>query len=287
MTTSENSKLEIHTGIELGDEEFRKIAELVYQTSGINLTEKKKALVQGRLSSLLRSAGYSSFGEYYQALLADRSGKELLYLIDRISTNFSFFFREQDHFEYLVESALPEIKGKILKNPYDLRVWCAGAATGEEAYSVAMLLREWMGPQVSRDGECILATDISVSALEHAVSGVYEPKQLKDIPDKFRKYFKSLDDGRFSVDKRIRDMVLFKRLNLMREHFPLKSRFHIIFCRNVMIYFDQATRRKLLKNFHNSMYPGGFLFLGHSETIDRNTTLFKYVRPTVFRKWEK
>lgn len=281
-TTSDNFKL--HNVIDLTDEEFKLIADLVYQAFGINLTDKKKALVHGRLNSLIRSAGYTSFGEYYDAVLADPSGKSLLSLIDRISTNFSYFFREKDHFHYMIETALPELKNNLLKNPGELRIWSAGAASGEEAYSIAMILREYLGPEILKSRRHILATDISVSALEHAVAGIYEAKQLKEVPVRFRKYFKMIDNNHYVIADQIRNMVLFKRLNLMRERFPFKGKFHIIFCRNVMIYFDWATRKELIRKFHYFMHQGGYLFLGHSETMDRNEAQFKYIRPTVFRK---
>lgn len=270
--------------LQISDDAFRKIATLVYDRFGINLTDKKKALVRGRLHSLVKASGMDSFDDYYEHVLKDESGLDILKLIDKISTNHSFFFREPEHLEFLKQSVIPEIV-QVLERQNDnaIRIWSAGSAAGEEAYSIAMVLTDHFGYDIAKYDIGILATDISVTALEHAVEAAYVPQKIEGVPERFRRYFKKLPDGRYQVVEKIRKMVLFKRLNLMRPDFPFKGRFHVIFCRNVMIYFDLETRKALLEKFNRYMHPEGYLFIGHSETLGRDTRFYRYVRPTIYK----
>jgi chemotaxis protein methyltransferase CheR len=263
----------------LSEEEFVLISRLIYERFGINLTEKKKALVRGRLNRLIRSQGFGSFKEYYSAVVADQTGQSLLSMVDKISTNHTFFHREADHFRFMSETILPEISMET----NDLRIWCAGCASGEEAYTVAMTVCDTLAGGSQEVG--ILGTDISLSALEEAESGEYDDERLKFLPPKWREsYFRRTADGKYAVVKQLKEMVMFRRLNLMRDAYPFKGRFHIIFCRNVMIYFDKKTRRSLVSRFHRYMHEGAYLFIGHSESLGREDTLFQYIRPTVYRK---
>jgi chemotaxis protein methyltransferase CheR len=269
--------------LDLTDEEFREISSLVYRTAGINLTEKKRALVRGRLNSLLRASSHRSFTEYLAAVQADPTGAALSALIDRISTNHSAFFREPSHFDFLTESILtPLVEGG--KKPQELRIWSAGCAAGEEPYTLAMLLHERWGSQISRAGPVVLATDVSTRVLAQAAGGSYAAQRMEGIPQKYLRYFRKTDAQTYEVVPEIRPIVLFKRLNLMRDTYPLRGTFDAIFCRNVMIYFDQPTRVALVGRFHRYLNPGGHLFIGHSETLGRDSSLFSYVRPTVYRK---
>ena len=270
----------------LSDREFHLIAGLVYKRFGINLTEKKKALVRGRLHSLIKSLGFTSFKEYYDSVVSDSTGSSLLSLIDRISTNHSYFFRETGHFDILEKSLLPEILERLAaQRSRDLRIWSAGSAAGEEAYTLAMVLAEYFGKESRKWDIGILGTDISISALKEASQGVYHKNQVGRIPKVFKKYFKKKDPDHYAVDENIKRMVIFKRLNLMRENYPFKGKFHIIFCRNVMIYFDKKTKQDLTAKFYRYMHNGGYLFIGHSETLGREVGGFKYVQPTVYAKW--
>jgi chemotaxis protein methyltransferase CheR len=271
--------------IPLRDKEFRKISGLVYDRFGVNLTDKKKALVRGRLNSLIRSLGFTGFEDYYGAVTDDTTGAGLLSLIDRISTNHSFFFREADHFDFLTNKALPEIFENMKEQKSnDLRIWCAGCAAGEEAYTLAMVLKEFFNLDIAKWDLGILATDISISALEQAAAGVYPAQRVEAVPEKYKKYFRRLSGDSYVVADRIKRMVLFKRLNLMREVFPFKGKFHVIFCRNVMIYFDQETKKSLTGRFQRCLQEEGYLFIGHSETLGRNTDGFKYIQPTVYKR---
>lgn len=272
--------------IQINEREFRQISDLVYSKFGINLTDKKKALVRGRLNKLIKSLKYESFNDYYRAVMDDTSGKSLLDMVDKISTNHSYFFRESDHFEYLKNIALPEIDSLLSRQPgEELRVWCAGCAGGEEAYTLAMVLLEYYGPNLFKGKPIILGTDISLTALELANLGMYTEEKVKTVPAPYRKkYLKELGDGRVEIKAELKHLILFKRLNFMREVYPFKGRFHAVFCRNVMIYFDHETKLKLVNRFHQYMHPGAYLFIGHSESLGRSSELFKYVQPALYRK---
>lgn len=272
--------------IDISNDEFESISRLVYEKFGINLTEKKRVLVRGRLNKILRTMGYDSFQSYYDWIINDTTGMGLLELVDKISTNHTMFFRESDHFLFLEQVVIPDVTEKLSgTGKRDLRVWCAGCATGEEAYSLAMILAEEFGLDYFTDGPPVLATDISLSALETAKSGIYSSERIKLVPRTLlHKYFRITGKGEYSVKDELKKLIVFKRLNLMREHFPFKGRFHFIFCRNVMIYFDQRTKEKLVYKFADVLNESGFLFIGHSETLGRNNPFFRYVKPALYIK---
>jgi chemotaxis protein methyltransferase CheR len=270
----------------LSDEEFKLISRLVYDRFGINLGEHKRTLVVARLHKVLHGGGFSSFKEYYEHVVRDVSGHALLTLIDRISTNHTFFFREQEHFDFFKNIALSQILGTLRKSGRtDLRIWCAGCASGEEPYTLAMVLSDYFSDDFGDLDIGILATDISVTALKKATDGIYQADKLGEVPSWYRqRYFVPLKDGYLAVKQELKDMVLFRRLNLMRNEYPFKGQFHAIFCRNVMIYFDNATRQSLVERFYRYLAPDGYLIIGHSESIDRSPGYFKRVRPSVYQK---
>jgi len=272
--------------VQITEKEFKQISSLLYKNFGINLTDKKQTLVRGRLNKIIRTKGYGSFTNYYNAINNDKSGMLQIELADHLSTNHSYFFRENEHFKYLTINVLPEIeRSNILKDPSELRIWCAGCAAGEEPYTLAILLKEYFGNKLSGTKPLILATDISTSALSSAKSGIYSQDKLKSMPSKYLdKYFNKIDNGKYSVKTSLRNHILFKRLNLMRDTFPFKNKFNIIFCRNVMIYFDKETRETLISKYYTNLISNGILFIGHSETIGRNSSQFKYIIPAVYRK---
>lgn len=272
-------------GFDLTEEEFRLISSLVYDKFGINLGEHKRSLVIERLQKVLRQGGFSSFKEYYYHVVQDTTGQALLTLIDKISTNHTFFFREKDHFDTLTTTALPEIMRKQSGARQYLKIWSAGCSSGEEPYSLAMVISEFLGPKINTLDLGILATDISVTALEKATLGIYSEAEASQMPpDLRRRYFLRLDDGSWAVKESLKKMILFRRLNLMRQVYPFKGKFHLIFCRNVMIYFDILTRKALLERFYNCLEPEGYLFVGHSESLDRSSELFRYKQPAVYQK---
>jgi chemotaxis protein methyltransferase CheR len=273
--------LEGQTLIDITEAEFQDLARLVYEQFGIHLTDKKKALAKGRLNHVLKARGLATFRQYLDLVKQDATGLALVELIDRISTNHTFFFREADHFAFLQDVALPQLG----ESDGEVRVWCAGCATGEEAYTLAMLCHDWAERRAFRRNFKILATDISVTALESAVKGEYSDERVRLVPHQLKqKYFSKLGPDRWAVVPEVRKMVLFKRLNFMTPSFPFRNQFHVIFCRNVMIYFDKPTKDDLVQRLTQQLLPGHYLFIGHSETLGRETFDLEYVKPSVYRR---
>ncbi|MDD4731429.1 MAG: protein-glutamate O-methyltransferase CheR [Desulfovibrio sp.] len=271
---------------QLSEKEFKDLRDFIYKYAGINLTDQKRALVVGRLQKVLNREGFTNFSQYYDYIRKDKSGKAVEELINRISTNHTFFFREKSHFEYLHTAVLPEMTEQIARTgKKDFRLWCAAAATGEEPYTLAMVLREFFGGQYNQWQAGMLATDISTQALRTAQRAVYPDERMIHTPPKLRnKYFQKLGPDQWAVKDTLKKDVLYRRFNLMSERWPFKGRFHVVFCRNVMIYFDQVTRSRLAKMFYQFMQPGGYFFIGHSETLGREDCPFEYVMPAVYKK---
>ncbi|MFZ0391982.1 MAG: CheR family methyltransferase [Calditrichia bacterium] len=272
--------------ITITDQEYSLIRNLIYQRFGINLGERKRSLVMGRLYKELRQQGFRSFQEYMDFISADSSGQALSILIDRISTNHTFFFRENSHFQFYSEQILPAfIKSYSITDKPVFRIWSAGCSSGEEPYTLAMLTQEAFRNSPALDFR-ILATDISHKALQKAIAGTYPNENVSRLPEKFiSEYFRQMPDG-WKVKEPIVRKVLFRRLNLMRSEFPFKNRFQVIFCRNVMIYFDQDTRDALVQRLSRYLQPGGYLFTGHSESLGRSNHHFQYIQPAVYQKRE-
>ncbi len=265
------------------DEEFFRIYRMLKERYGIDM-ERKKEIVQGRLENYIHASGFQNYSEYLYALSADKSGKLEQELVNILTTNHTFFMREFEHFEYLKRVVLPQLRMSEERSR-DLCIWCGAASTGQEPYMLAMLLKEFFGLEHDKWDTKVLATDISMEALNHAVKGVYEKEQVESLPDAWkRRFLRSVDGGsRFEISKEIKDEVLFQKLNLMDE-FPFKRRMHIVFLRNVMIYFDKETKDELIAKVYEVMEPGGYLFVGRTETIDRNNTPFRMIQPSIFRK---
>lgn len=263
--------------------EFEQLAKYIKSNYGINLKEEKKALVVSRLSKVLAKKGCASFSEYYEYLTSDKTGKETATLIDAITTNHTYFMREKDHFVFFRDQILPYLKNNVKEN--DLRIWSAGCSTGEEPYTLAMILDEFYGKEKVFWNTKVLATDISSKILDIAKGGKYDNKRLVDLPNKWKlDYFRKYDEDNLIISDKIKDEVIFRKFNLMDTVFPFKQGFHVIFCRNVMIYFDMATKDRLIDKFYDCLEPGGYLFIGHSEAINRKKSRFKYVMPATYRK---
>lgn len=271
--------------IELSEDDFKKIRDYVYQTIGINLNDSKRTLVTGRFQKVLRKNNFKTFKEYFDYLTSDMSGAALSELADTISTNHTFFGREWTHFQYFYDLVLPELRKKyIAQSKKDLRVWSAGCSTGEEPYTLAMLMREFFGQAFSHWDAGCLATDISDRALKIAIEGKYSSERLDGLDPKYKKYFNRMPNGDFEIVPELKKDVLYRRFNLMNDIFPFSGKFDVIFCRNVMIYFDDPTKERLVNKFYSLLKDGGYLFIGHSETISRYRHDFSYVKPAVFRK---
>ncbi|NQU06779.1 MAG: protein-glutamate O-methyltransferase CheR [Calditrichaeota bacterium] len=281
ITTSIKSHL-----IELKDSEFHAIRDLVYDKSGINLGEQKRSLIVGRLQKILRQNGLRNFKEYYDYVITDTSDSRITELLDRISTNHTFFWRENYHYEFFTETVLPYIT-KYLRsqNRNDIRIWCAGCSSGEEPYTLAMLVLEYFNNSIISWDIGILATDIADSVLKKAVVGNYDRENVLKMPPKLiNNYFSEESDSSYTIKQVVKQIVTFKKLNLVTDDFPFKGKFQTIFCRNVMIYFDHPTRKELVINFSRFIEPEGYLIIGHSETLGRNVAEFTNLKPTIYRK---
>lgn len=263
--------------------EFEQLASYIRTHYGIYLKEEKKILLIGRLQQVLLQEGFNSFTEYYGYLAADKTGEAISTLIDKITTNHTFFMRENAHFAYFQEVVLPYLKKTVQSR--DLRIWCAACSTGEEAYTLAMIIDEFFGKEKLFWDTKILATDISGRVLEIAKQGVYTAERMEPLPDRWKlNYFQPLGENNYAIADKIKNEVIFRRLNLVDPVFPFRKRFHVVFCRNVMIYFDNEEKDKLVSKLYDVTEYGGYLFIGLSESVNREKTRFKFVRPAVYRK---
>lgn len=266
----------------ISNDDFQRLTGFIKENYGINLT-RKKTLIEGRLSNYVTDSGYKSFDEYINYALSDKTGHEITVLINRLTTNHTYFMRESRHFEYLRDVVLPYLSSHLKE--HDLRIWSAGCSSGEEPYTLEMLLHDHFGGEIDRWNTQILATDISGRALEIAQKGIYAGSGMEDIPTLWKSnYFERIDAEHYKVKDKIRNDVIFRNFNLMTEQFPFRKKFHVIFCRNVMIYFEQETKNALINKFYDWTEPGGYLFIGFSETVNRENTRYNYVMPAVYRK---
>lgn len=267
----------------LTDKEFNDISSYVRDKYGINLTEKKKMLVVTRLNFIFEKYNVSSFGEYFDLMKTDKRGNITVEFLNRITTNHTFINREAHHFEFMKSDVLPYVE-KFEGISKDLRIWSAGCSNGAEAYSIAMTVEDYLGLKKDHWETTILATDISSDILNKARIGSFPAESLKTAPRTWLcTYFEKGEADEFVVKPRLRAEVLFRRLNLMSE-FPFKKKFHLIFCRNVMIYFDNDVKHALAEKFYEHLEEGGYLFIGHSETLDRTRTKLTYIKPAIYRK---
>lgn len=263
----------------IGDEDFNKLVRFVKGTYGIDLSQKRQ-LITGRLSAAIRQRGYQSFSAFVDHLLKSKEDGELTLLLDKLTTNYTFFMREQEHLDYFRQSIIPEIV-KRHQRDRTLAIWSAGCSSGEEPYNISMYLFDYLGAQASQWDTRILATDISERAMAVARKGVYE---LPDtVPaDWKRKYFRQLSGGLFAVSPAIRDNVIFRTFNLM-DPISFRRKFDVIFCRNVMIYFDQPTKDALVARFYDATLPGGYLLISYSENLGKNTP-YRRLATATFQK---
>jgi chemotaxis protein methyltransferase CheR len=270
----------------LNDADYEFLRRTIYDLSRINLGTDKRALVSARVAKRLRALKLTSYRTYCQRLKTSEGQEELANLVDAISTNHTFFFREPSHFDFLRNTLLPQRQANPLHRTEPLRIWSAACSSGEEPYSLAILLREHV-PAVARKDVRILATDISRRMLDKALQAVYPQNAVDEVPSPaYRKYFSALRDdrcGNCQVAAEVRTLVHFAHLNLMGP-WPMKGPFQVIFCRNVMIYFDKSTQQELINRFWDYLEPGGYLFVGHSEGLSSVKHRFHYVRPAVYQK---
>lgn len=271
--------------IELTDDDFSRIQKFTYDKFGINLTEAKRNLVSSRLHSSVIKCGCRNFTEYFKLVMSDNEGKHVIEFINKISTNYTYFYREHDHFDFLKQVTLPFIEKFQEGQGKDLRGWCAGCASGEEPYTLIMIMKEYFGNDYDSWDAGLLATDISINAMSEAKKATYSYDRIEKLPDSYKKKFLTkINNDSFKVKDEVQKEVLFRKYNLMTKKPPFKNKFHFIFCRNVMIYFDSKTKIDLANRFADLLVPGGYLFIGHSETLGNNTELLEYIKPAVYRK---
>lgn len=266
--------------LEISDADFARIVNFMQKEYGMDLS-KKRQLISSRLSHSLRERGYRDFHSFVDHLLSKKDDSEVELIINKLTTNYTFFLREKDHFTYLQNTILPELVRRH-KNDRVLSIWSAGCSSGEEPYTISMCLKEFFGKEASAWDTRVLATDISPQALAKARAGVY--KKPADMPPEWlHRYFtEDKATGQYAVVPAIKNNVIFRSFNLM-DPIQFRLKFDVIFCRNVMIYFNAETRDALVSRFHSAMLPASYLFISHSESLGQNP-LFRMTAPAVYLK---
>lgn len=266
----------------LTDKEFNRIVNYMKNRYGIDLSHKRN-LIGGRLDNYLARNGYSSYDEYMTKVERNPDGEEAKTIINVLTTNHTYFMRESSHFDFLRNVVLHELSEKE-KTKKVLRVWSGASSTGEEPYTLAMLMMDYFGIEHRMWDTKILATDISTKVLEHARRGVYLKEAIAPLPPKWKqRYFKQINEDEFRVKDVLKNEVIFRQFNLMNP-ITFKGQFHIVFLRNVMIYFEDDTKYQLIHRIYDKMEPGGYLFIGTTESLDKRKTPFQYVEPSVYKK---
>lgn len=259
--------------------DFSRVQALIYKHAGISLHDGKHAMVYSRLSRRLRETGYDSFDAYLDWLEKDGDADEWQQFVNALTTNLTAFFRENHHFEALAQL----LKSKPASTHW--RVWCSAASTGEEPYSIVMTALEVLGAQASFK---LTASDIDSKVLATGAAGIYRLEGVKNMsPERLRKFFlrgKESNAGMVRVKPELRRMIDFMQVNLIRDNWPFKEPFDVVFCRNVMIYFDAPTQRKVLERIHKVMKPGGMLFVGHAENFSDSRDLFVLRGKTIYER---
>ncbi len=282
MTNTNGGSIEISSTLapmQINDADFRHMVTFIKGNYGIDLTQKRQ-LITGRLSPAIRQLGYKSFSEFVDHLLHTKDEQEITLLINKLTTNYTFFMREQEHLDFFRNHIIPDIVRRHQRDKC-LSIWSAGCSTGEEPYNLSMYLFDYLGPHAAEWDTRILATDISARALASAQKGVYE---LPDsIPREWRKkYFTPNPDGTHTVSNAVRKNVIFQPFNLM-DPIRFRKKFDVIFCRNVMIYFDQPTKDALVRRFYDATVPGGYLLISYSENLSQQSP-YRRLATATFQK---
>jgi chemotaxis protein methyltransferase CheR len=278
----------MHTEPGITDREFELFRVLVRRHTGIALGPQKRLLLQARLGKRLRALGLASFGEYYEALTAaDGDGVELTRFINAVTTNKTDFFREPHHFRHLEEVWLPDVRRHAARDAdRALRLWSAGCSTGEEPYTIAMVLRDGLGSLAGWNVR-ILASDIDTDVLERAAAGIYTLEQAAGVPAALLpRHFlrgRGQQEGLVRVRPEVHALVTFRRINLLEEPWPIRRPLDVVFCRNVLIYFDRPTQQRILARIASLLKPEGLLFLGHSESAYGLLEDVQHLGNTIYR----
>jgi chemotaxis protein methyltransferase CheR len=268
---------------ELSNAEFEKFSAYIKKVLGIKMGIEKKMLIFTRLKTTVEKLGFDDFSKYYDYLVNEKTGAALSQFTNIITTNHTYFMRESEHFDFFEKVVLPELYARHLDSK-NLKIWCAGSSSGEEPYTLQFLIQDFFESKPKGWDYKIIASDISHKVLDKAVLGVYSNESLQNLPLLYKKkYFDKFDDSNSIVKDSVKSEVIFRKINLMDDKYPLKNNIHAIFCRNVIIYFDAQTKDEIIDKFHELLEPGGYLFIGHSETISNNKK-FDYIMPSVYKK---
>lgn len=279
MNNDQNKRGAVFSPMTITNNDFQRLVTFMQSNYGIDLSQKQQ-LITGRLSPTLRQSGYQSFTAFVDHLLRYKNPDDVTMVLNKLTTNYTFFMREKEHLDHFYNAIIPEI---VRRHQQDktLAIWSAGCSSGEEPYNLSMYLFDYLGSQASQWDTRILATDISAQALATAQRGVYDlPNTMP--PEWRRKYFTPNPDGTFTVKPQLRNNVIFQPFNLM-EPIKFRRKFDVIFCRNVMIYFDQPTKDALVRRFYDATVPGGYLLISYSENLSPNSP-YRRVAPATFQK---
>lgn len=267
--------------LKMTDSDFNRLVAYMKQNYGINL-DRKRVLIEGRLSNMISSRGFKSFKDFIDFALADKTGNETMQLVNKLTTNHTFFMREPEHFEFLKSTVLPYLEKTNVRD-HTLNLWCAASSTGQEPYTIVMTIDEYFGASAAAWRVNLLATDLDTDVLKTAQAGIYTLDMLKDVPKPWlAKYFTKVDATRYQVIDRLKKQITFKQFNLMNK-IPIQKPYDLISCRNVMIYFEQDTKNALVERFYDVTKEGGYLFIGHAESVGRNTK-YTYIKPAIYRR---
>lgn len=266
----------------ISDADFALLYPYIHQKYGINL-KRKKLLINSRLAGVLDEYGFSNFHDYVQEVISGRNPELASETLDRLTTNYTSFMREREHFAYLKEHILPELE-KRHQRDHNIAIWSAACSTGEEPYTISMYLMEYFGSRPGNWDVRVLASDLSEEVLASAQHPVYDKEAISCFPETWQKrYFTPVSDSEVTITKELRSNVIYRQFNLMETpHFLLP--FDVIFCRNVMIYFDQPTKDALIRRLYAVTVPDGYLFIGHSEGVNREACPYESVAPAILQK---
>lgn len=266
----------------LTDADFCRLYTHIKKKYGIDLSNKKPLIVS-RLTNSLTARGYNNFSQYVDNIISGKDKDMVTSMLNKLTTNYTYFLREEAHFNFLRDSVLP-VLAQAHKRDKVLSIWSAGCSSGEEPYTISMYLKEFFGSQASAWDTRILATDISQQILSTARNPIYQKESLERLPALWKqRYFVEEKGGAYTIAPSIKQNVIFRTFNLM-EPIRFKRPFDLIFCRNVMIYFDQTTKNELVRRFYHATVPGGYLFIGHSESLNKTECPYHYLMPAIYQK---
>lgn len=264
----------------LEEQDFLRLANFIHKNYGINLF-KKKSLIESRLNTTIINSGFQNFKGYVDYIISNKNANDIEVMLNKLTTNYTYFMRESSHFDFFKNTILPQLvqtkKNKVMS------IWSAGCSSGEEPYTISMVIKDYLGSQASLWDTRVLATDISQNVLSAANNALYQEAALSNLPEKWKKNYFVKSGEQYAVAPAIKANVIFKTFNLM-DPIRFKIKFDVIFCRNVMIYFDQETKDALVHRFYDATNPGGYLLIGHSESLNKEKTPYQYIMPATYHK---